>query len=153
MMVPTTLRRLTEGAPAGISLAVIAALSFATTGFIASQVAGEMAPGPVLAFYEALFGLCFVLGVYGRAVRRVSRASVPWLVATGLALATGFGGFYTALALVDLSVVAPIAGAVPLVSYAAVLVLLRGSERLTPQAVAGAALVVGGVVLISIVNG
>jgi drug/metabolite transporter (DMT)-like permease len=153
MNAPASLRRLTVGAPAGIALAAIAALSFATTGFIASQLAGDTAPGPVLAFYEALFGLCFVVGVYGRTVRGVSRASVPWLIATGLALATGFGGFYTALAHVDLSVVAPIAGAVPLVSYAAVLVLLRGAERLTPRAVAGAALVVGGVVLISIVNG
>ncbi|MEK9658783.1 MAG: EamA family transporter [Chloroflexota bacterium] len=149
----SALTRITTSTPAGIALAVIAACSFSTTGFIASQLAGETAPGQVIAFYEAAFGLCFVLGVYGRSVRGVSRASAPWLIATGLALATGFGGFYTALAQVDLSVVAPIAGAVPLVTYGAVLVLLRGTERLTPRTVAGAALVVGGVVLISIVNG
>ena len=139
----------------GIAFAVLAAASFAGTGFVANELADEGTPGIVIGFYEALFGFVIVSTVYRRDLRgvgRLSRKALVWIILTATGLAFGFGGIYSALAHADLSVVAPIGGVVPLVSYVTVMVVLRGTERLTWRAAAGATLVVGGVVLIAISN-
>ena len=139
----------------GILLTVASAFAFATAAFIASQLVAGATPGSVVAFFEAAFGVLFMLGIYGRGLRELPRTPArawPWLILTGISLSAGFGGFYSALDHAELSVVAPIPGAVPLVSYAFVLLLLRGQERLTKRVVAGAVLVVAGVVLIGVTN-
>jgi drug/metabolite transporter (DMT)-like permease len=139
----------------GIGFASFAALSFAFGAFIASTIVGPDTPGLIIAFYEALFGFVIVSTVYRRDLRgvgRLSRKALVWIILTATGLAFGFGGIYSALARADLSVVAPIGGVVPLVSYVTVMVVLRGTERLTWRAAAGATLVVGGVVLIAISN-
>ena len=50
-------------ARAGILLALLAAASFAATGFVANELVDDGAPGLVVGFYEALFGLAFVVSI------------------------------------------------------------------------------------------
>ena len=135
----------------GIVLTVLSALSFAATGLVANGLVDDGSAGIVVGFYEALFGLTLVVGANVRQIARrprMSRATFGWTALAGVSFAIAFGSFYTGLSTIDLSVAAPILGAVPLVSYAAALVLLRGQERITRRALIGAALVVAGVGII-----
>jgi drug/metabolite transporter (DMT)-like permease len=139
----------------GIGFASFAAFSFAFGAFIASTIVGPDTPGLIIAFYEALFGFVIVSTIYRRDLKSVgslSRRALWWIILTATGLAFGFGSIYSALAHADLSVVGPIGGVVPLVSYVTVMVVLRGTERLTWRAAAGAVLVVSGVVLIAASN-
>lgn len=140
---------------AGIAFAALAAVSFSSAGLVADHLVDGGAPGVVVAFYEALFGFGFVVCLRLRgagAGRWPGRASAGWIAATAALFAVATGSFYTALARIDFSVAAPIAGAVPLASYLFVFAALRGHERLTPRVLAGAALVVAGVGLIGAAN-
>ena len=139
----------------GIVFAALAALSFATAGFIAKQLVDDGTRGTVVALYEVAFGLVFLTAFHARGLRTglgLDRGAMKWGLAAGLAFAVGAGSFYTALGRIDYSVGAPILGAVPLVSYVFVLLLLRGYERLTLRSVLGAALVVGGVGVIGVAS-
>ena len=139
----------------GLVFATLAMLSFVTVGLLANHLVDRGATPVVVAFYEALFGLAFTLGIRARGLRS-SRSPVGsglwWMLAAGVLFALASGSFYTALARIDYGVAAPITGAVPLVSYLFVLMLLRGYERLTPRVVFGATLVVAGVGLIGVAN-
>ena len=141
----------TSTATLGIVFAALAAASFATAGFIAKQLVDDGTPGVVVAFYELVWGLTFLLAARARNLRsglRLDRSALRWVVLAGIGFALATASFYTALARIDFSVGAPIVGAVPLVSYAFVLLVLRGTERLTVRSVLGATLVAGGVGLI-----
>ena len=135
----------------GIVFASLAAAAFATAGFIAKQLVDDGTPGVVVAFYEVTFGLAFLTAAHARRLRsglRLDRSALRWVGLAGIGFALATASFYTALSSIDFSVGAPIIGAVPLVSYVFVLLILRGHERLTVRSVLGATLVVGGVGLI-----
>ncbi len=144
----------------GLVFATLAMLSFVTVGLLANHLVGRGASPVVVAFYEALFGLAFTLGIKARALPRGglrplgpgAGSTLAWMLTAGVLFALATGSFYTALSRIDFSVAAPITGGVPLVSYLFVLVILRGHERLTPRVVLGAALVVAGVGLIGAAN-
>ena len=139
----------------GIAFAALAAASLSTAGFIAKQLVDDGTPGVVVAFYEVAFGLLFLTAARARSLRsglRLERGVLRWIVIAGICFALATASFYTALASIDFSVGAPIIGVVPLVSYAFVLIVLRGHERLTVRSVLGATLVVGGVALIGAAN-
>ncbi len=139
----------------GLVFATLAMLSFVTVGLFANHLVDRGATPVVVAFYEALFGLAFTLGIRARGLRlgrSPVRSGVWWMLAAGVLFALASGSFYTALARIDYSVAAPVTGAVPLVSYLFVLILLRGYERLTLRVVGGATLVVAGVGVIGVAN-
>ena len=149
----------------GLVFATLAMLSFVMAGLLANHLVDRGASPVVVAFYEALFGLSFTLGINFRAFpRKGLKKSIPgpgrplaastlaWMLTAGVLFALATGSFYTALSRIDFSVAAPLTGAVPLVSYLFVLIMLRGHERLTPRVVLGAALVVAGVGLIGAAN-
>lgn len=139
----------------GLVFTVLAMLSFVTVGLLANHLVDRGNLPVVVASYEALFGLAFTLGIRARRLRSGRSpigSGLGWMLGAGVLFAMATGSFYTALARVDYSVAAPIVGAVPLVSYVFVLLLLRGYERLTPRVVVGATLVVAGVGLIGAAN-
>ena len=139
----------------GLVFAVLAMLSFVVAGLLANHLVGRGASPMVVAFYEALFGLAFVLGIRARRLRSggpQAGSALGWMLAAGVLFALATSSFYTALTRIDFSVAAPIVGAVPLASYLFVLIVLRGYERLTPRVALGAALVVAGVGLIGVAN-
>jgi drug/metabolite transporter (DMT)-like permease len=135
----------------GIVLTILSGLSFACTGLVANALVDDGSSGVVVGFYEAVFGLLLVMGTNVREISRrpkMSRVTLGWAALAAAGFAIAFGTFYTALASMDYSVGVPILGAIPLVSYAVALVLLRGRERITRRALAGAVLVVAGVGII-----
>ena len=139
----------------GLVFTVLAMLSFVTVGLLANHLVDRGNPPVVVASYEALFGLVFTLGIRARGLRSGRSpvgSGLGWMLGAGVLFALASGSFYTALARLDYSVAAPITGAVPLVSYVFVLLLLRGYERLTLRVVLGAALVVAGVGIIGVAN-
>ncbi len=139
----------------GIVLALAAVLSFATALFIGKQLVDDGSPVAVIAFYEVAFGLAFLAAARARSPRAglmLGRGALGWTAAAGLCFAVAYTSFYAAMSRIDFSVGAPIIGAVPLVSYAFVLLVLRGTERLTVRSVLGATLVVGGVGLIGVTS-
>ena len=148
--------RVTVGAVGlGILFGLGASASYASEGFVASEVVRNYAPGLVLAAHTSAFGMVYLLVLWGRQFRgprTVGRAGLFWIVLAGLGFAMGTGSFYASLGEAPLSVVAPIVGVVPLVSYVFVLIFLRGQERITRRVLVGAALVVIGVGLIGINN-
>ena len=137
----------------GVLLCIVAAVSLAGAWYIASQIIDRDTPGISIAFYEVIFGISFILLIRGRSLAQrgqVHRSAWPWLVLAGGSNALGVGGFYTALSHAPLSVAAPITGVTPLVAYVFVLLLLRGQEQITRRVLFGAALVVSGVILVSV---
>ena len=128
-------------------MCIVAAVSLGSAVYIASQIINQDTPGIAVGFYEIVFGLIFILILYGRSLAQRAQAfrpALPWLVLAGGTNALGIGGFYTALAHSPLSVAAPISGMAPLFTYAFVLLLLRGQERITRRVLFGATLVVSG---------
>ena len=139
----------------GILLTVLSGLSFAGTGFVANNLADAGNPGLIIGFYEAVFGPGLVLAFNARELKRrpaMSRATLSWALLAAASFAVAVGTFYTGLASIDFSVGSPILGAIPLVSYAVALVLLRGEERITRRALVGAVLIVAGVGIIGAVS-
>ena len=138
----------------GIILTVLSAFSFGSTGFLANRLADQGNPGVVIGFYESLFGLALVLAinVHHAGRPRATRAAMAWATIAAVGFAVAFGSFYTALSHIDLTVGAPILGAVPLVSYVFILFVLKGQERITPRALIGATLVVVGVGIIGVTS-
>ena len=140
----------------GVLFCIVAAVSLASAGYIASQIIDQDTPGTSVAFYEVIFGISFFLVLRARGLTRrgqLQRSALPWLVLAGGCNALGIGGFYTALSHAPLSVAAPITGMTPLVSYVFVMLLLRGQEHITKRVLLGAGLVVTGVVLVSMSSG
>jgi len=155
MIKPGSINQRKNTVASGIFLTALATLSFATAGFLANQIVDQHGPGVVIAFYESVFGSLFLLGIYGRELLAMPAFRLrhwAWVVAAGVFLSIGFAAFYSALQFTDLSAAAPITGAVPLVSYGAILVLLRGQERVTKQSMIGAFFVAVGVILVTISN-
>jgi len=138
----------------GIIFAALSAFSFGSNGFLANRLADQGNPGVVIGFYESLFGLALVLAinVHHAGRPRATRAAIGWATVAAVGFAVAFGSFYTALSHIDLTVGAPILGAVPLVSYAFILFVLKGEERITPRALVGATLVVIGVGIIGVTS-
>ncbi|MEX2599425.1 MAG: EamA family transporter [Dehalococcoidia bacterium] len=147
---------------AGILLTFLAVLSLASAFFIANELAGTVAGGMTIALLEAAFGVVFISGLWlgslaklagqSRSKRSWNTTDLGWLILAAVGAAAAMGGFYSALVHEDLSVVSPITGATPLVSFLLILVLLRGQERLTPRVILGGILVVTGVVLVGLAN-
>ena len=152
---PAAVRSRTSTVTLGVVFAALGALSFAAGGFIGKQLVDDGTSGVVVAFYEVAFGLLLLTVVSARNLRfgfRLERRALGWVAVAGISFALASGSFYTGLSSIDFSVGAPIIGAVPLVSYVFVLLILRGHERLTLRSVLGATLVVGGVGLIGVAN-
>lgn len=135
-------------ATGGILLTVLAAMSFAASGFVAKELIDDGVPGSIVAFYEATFGLSLIAVANWRRFGNGARptfSALPWILLTGTCFSLAVGCFYTSLHRLDFSTAAPIVGAVPLASYLFVLVALRGQERITARALVGAVFVVTGV--------
>ena len=78
---------------------------------------------------------------------RLPRPALIYFVITGLCVSLGIGLLYTALLVGTVTVVAPIVAAFPV--FTLLVAAAVGDERITGKVLAGVALVVVGVVVIS----
>lgn len=140
------------------SLAALGAGScYGATSLIARRIVSDYASPTVGTAFSLLFGALMVLilfhrhalGDVGRAPRRA------WLLVAlaGCASTWGVGFLFLALSKAPVVVVAPLDATSPLVSLVLTHLFLQRLERVTWRTVAGAALVVGGVVLIALGRG
>ena len=143
--------------------AIAAALGFATcTAAIRgiSHVIGkfgiDLLPNPFMAGFSS-FGVSFIIlaAVYrwrrGRWPGTLPRPALIYFSVTGLCVATGIGLLYAALLVGTVTVVAPIVATFPVFTLLAAAALR--DERITSKVLAGVALVVIGVVVISALSG
>lgn len=84
------------------------------------------------------------------ATGRPGGTAVGFACASGLTSLLGFGSNTLALGLLPVVLVAPISSTYPLITVLLVRLFLRGSERITRRTVLGAALIVAGVILVTL---
>lgn len=84
---------------------------------------------------------------------RPERRAILFVLASGLCAITGFSSNTLALSTLPVTVVTPISSAYPLVTLILVLLFLRRSEVVAPRTIAGAALIVAGIVLVALNRG
>ena len=81
---------------------------------------------------------------------RPERRALLFILASGLCAITGFSSNTLALSTLPVTIVAPISSAYPLVTVLLVLIFLRQSEIVSWRTMAGAALIVAGVILVAL---
>lgn len=81
---------------------------------------------------------------------RPGRRALLFILASGLCAITGFSSNTLALSQLPVTVVAPISSAYPLVTVSLVLIFFRRSEVISWRTIAGAALIVAGVILVAL---
>lgn len=131
----------------GVIFGLLAALGWGAGDFVLSRIARRIGPLPTLLYVQVagIAAICLVL-----VLRRDPLPADPelWALAAGVNLLNVAGTLclYRALAVGTVAIVSPIAA-----SFAAVTAVLAfiGGERLEPLALAGVALVMGGVVVVS----
>jgi len=149
--------------PLGVTRAMKIAVAFATAAAlvrglnhtIASFGLGLM-PNPMMAgFVSACVAFAGSFAMYrarhGRLPARVPIASLPYMALSGAIVCAGITCMYAALAVGDVVVVSPLIATYPL--FTLLIALLLGMDVMSRRLVAGVALVVGGIVAISLARG
>ena len=142
-------------AESGILLGSLAALgsslAYGGNSVLAKWLVDDYTTPLVLSTFTLLFGTAVMLAAMPKELPRSLRLTSKCLTAiflTGAASAGGAMAFYFALGRADVVIVAPIASINPLVTLILAHLYLQRLERVTARVVAGAVLVVLGVVLV-----
>ena len=138
----------------GYALALGAAASYGGTNPIAKELTQAYGSPLVVSALSIVFGVLLLAPVVGRdAIRdiRVAGSDLGFVISTGLAGLSAGGAvisLYTALQRSEVVVVSPIVAANPLLTLLLAQIFISRLERITRWVVYGAALVVGGVIVI-----
>ena len=142
----------------GYASALGAAASYGGLTVIGRMVVTDHGVTPVVATAVSMvFGLVILTAMFHRHAAE-DAATAPrrawlWVTLAGVSGTWGVGFWYFALSKAPVVLVAPLAGTHPLVSILAAHLFLQRLERVTWRTVAGAAMVVAGVVLITVGRG
>ena len=142
----------------GYASALGAAASYGGLTVIGRMVVTDHGVTPVVATAVSMvFGLVILTAMFHRHAAE-DAATAPrrawlWVTLAGVSGTWGVGFWYFALSKAPVVLVAPLAGTHPLVSILAAHLFLRRLERVTWRTVAGASMVVAGVVLITVGRG
>lgn len=146
--------------PMGVSGAIKIALLFATGAAVVrglNHTVGRFGlgimPNPLMAgFLSSVVAFAGSLILYrarnGRFPARPSRAGVPYMILTGMLSCAGISFMYSALEVGSVVVVSPLIATYPV--FTLIIAVAIGMERLSRRLLAGVALVVAGVVAISV---
>ena len=142
----------------GYASALGAAASYGTLTIIGRMLVTDHGASPVVATAVSMvFGLVILAAMFHRHAAEDSalapRRAWLWVALAGVSGTWGVGFWYFALSKAPVVLVAPLAGTHPLVSILAAHLFLQRLERVTWRTVAGAAMVVAGVVLITVGRG
>lgn len=142
----------------GYASALGAAASYGGLTVIGRMVVTDHGVTPVVATAVSMvFGLVILTAMFHRHAAE-DAATAPrrawlWVTLAGVSGTWGVGFWYFALSKAPVVLVAPLAGTHPLVSILAAHLFLQRLERVTWRTVAGASMVVAGVVLITVGRG
>lgn len=146
--------------PMGITTLMRAALLFATGAALVrglNHTVGRfgltLMPNPMMAgFISSIVAFAGSIVMYrarnGAFPSKLARAGLPFIILTGVMTCGGITFMYSALEVGAVVVVSPLIATYPL--FTLVIALVLGMEHLSPRLVSGVALVVGGVIAISI---
>ena len=138
----------------GFTFAVCAAFLYALSALVGKKITDDFSSPMVASAFSILFGLVATGSVFFGTVNKEARnlAGRSWVLIglSGCASALGVTGWYLALNITPVVVVAPIVAVYPLVTIAIASLFLRGIEKVTRQTVIGAVIVVTGVFLIGL---
>ena len=136
----------------GFIFAVCAAFFYALSALVGKKITDDFSSPMVASAFSILFGLLATGSVFFGTVNREARslAGRSWILISlsGCASALGVSGWYLALNITPVVVVAPIVAVYPLVTIAIASLFLRGIEKVTRQTVIGAIIVVIGVLFV-----
>tara|TARA_B100001013_G_scaffold253546_1_gene157977 strand:- start:689 stop:1144 length:456 start_codon:yes stop_codon:yes gene_type:complete len=136
----------------GFLFAVCAAFFYALSALVGKKITDDFSSPMVASAFSILFGLIATGSVFfGTVTKEVGNLSGrSWLLIglSGCASALGVSGWYLALNVTHVVVVAPIVAVYPLITILAASLFLRGIEKVTKQTVAGAIIVVIGVLFV-----
>lgn len=137
----------------GLIFGFAAAMSYGTSQVLTRQGVSALAPPLVGAFVALAWG---TLGFSLLSARSIARAGTrnwrgtAFFAAAGIFSACGIMLMFQALKRGEVVVISPVLATNPLFTLVFAALLLRGVERVTPRIVAGALLVVSGVVVLSL---
>lgn len=137
----------------GSALAGLAAVCYGFSQFLSRKLVMEQASPLVVATFTLLVGTLILLAVSPRSLaqdRRAPRHAFLLMVLAGVTSSAGVAFNLFALSLAPVVIVSPVSAASPLVSLAIAHLFLQRLERVTLRIWIGAALVVAGVILITI---
>ena len=140
---------------AGYGASLLAAIAYGSVAVIGRKVVSDYAPPLVATSFSLIFGTLIVLALFHRqfasdiAARATRRAWLFVAVAGGSAT-WGVTFWYLALNEAPVVLVAPLAGTYPMIAVVLARIFLQRLEKVTLQTFAGAALVVGGAILITL---
>jgi DME family drug/metabolite transporter len=137
----------------GLTFGFSAALSYGTSQVLTRQGVSTLAPPLVGAFVALTWGTLGFALLSVRSVARAGKRSVRgsmFFVLAGLFSACGIMLMFQALKRGQVVIISPVLATNPLFTLLFAALLLRGVERITPRIVAGALLVVSGVVVLTV---
>ena len=134
------------------AFAVCAAFLYALSALVGKKITDDFSSPMVASAFSILFGLVATGSVFFGTVRKEVRGLTgrSWMLIglSGCASALGVSGWYLALDITPVVVVAPIVAVYPLITIAIASLFLRGIEKVTKQTAIGAIIVVIGVLFI-----
>ena len=137
----------------GVLFALAAATAYGTSQVITRQSVGDLATplvGTLIAIFWGTLGFTVLAARDFRERRPGFRRGALFFTLAGLVSALGVVFLFQALSLGTVVIVSPIAATNSLFTMFFATLMLRGVERITPRVVLGAALVVSGVVVLSV---
>jgi drug/metabolite transporter (DMT)-like permease len=139
---------------AGYMAALVAAVGYGAGSVIIRTVVTDHIEPMVAAAYSLLLGTAVMVLIFPRQTARdllvANRSAWTYMGLSGLASAWGLSFMFLALKEAPVVIVSPLIGVQPLVAILLTHLFLQRLERVTPRTVMGAALVVAGVVLVTI---
>ncbi len=139
----------------GYGASLLAAIAYGSVAVVGKKIVIDFAPPLVATSFSMIFGTIILFVLFHRQFASDIAAKPPtraWLfVAIAGGSATwGVTFWFLALNEAPVVLVAPLAGTYPLIAVVLARIFLQRLERVTRQTFAGAALVVGGAVLITL---
>jgi len=140
---------------AGIAFGFAAAISYGTSQVLTRSATDDTSPmvGALIALFFGTLGFALLSArtlVKNRNGGGNTRRGVPLVVGGGIFSACGVLLMFLALQRGEVVAVSPVLATNPLFTLVFAVVLLRGMERITLRVVAGALLVVAGVIVLSV---
>ncbi len=138
---------------AGVGFALVAALSYGGSQVLTRQAVSNLAPPLVGTFIALFWG---TLGFALLSVRNLGprperfRRGAAFFIGAGVSSSLGVTLMFQALSRGEVVVLSPVLATNPLFTLLFAALLLRGVERITARHAVGTALVVAGVVVLSV---
>ncbi len=137
----------------GMISAGLAAICYGSSQFLARRLVTQYAPPLVVASLATLTGMVILGTLSNKSLvkdRRAPKRTILFMVLAGFAASSGTAFSFSALRLAPVIVVSPITSINPLVALALAHLFLQRVEKVTFRIWAGAALVVSGIILVTL---